>query len=208
MDPPRKLFKHNDGTATRAKWFDFEAFNQAAAQLVSNCQVLHATLSSLAAARSGVSNEHPCPTHSEPVTDDAADHASETHPDLTVATDVTVAGTVVTQATDDCLITEPSFTPERVGAPSAHAYLGADATVSAAAAAVAIAVADASPHSPSNNGNSLSVNHSQTGAAAVGPIVQSGSGSHSQLSIREIPNFNARELRERLDFRDISLDGV
>ncbi|KAL3983293.1 interferon-induced GTP-binding protein Mx [Sarotherodon galilaeus] len=121
-------------------------------------------------------------------------------PDLPVTPNVTV---VVTQDTDECLITEPSFTPERVGVPKAHAYQGADATVSVAAAAAA---ADASPHSPSNNGNSSSVNHTQTHAAVVEPIVQSGSGSHSQLSIREIPNFNARELRERLDFRDISLD--
>lgn len=78
------------------------------------------------------------------------------HPDLPVATNVTVAGTVVTQATVDCLITGASVMPERVCAPSTHAYLGATA-----ATADADADADAPPHNPSNNGNSSSVNHKQ-----------------------------------------------
>lgn len=57
MDPPNKLFKHNNGTSTPARWFDLEAFNQWSEQIINKCDILHTRPHR---ARATTSDAHPC----------------------------------------------------------------------------------------------------------------------------------------------------
>lgn len=86
MDPPNKLFKHNNGTSTPARWFDLEAFNQWSEQIINKCDILHTRPHR---ARATTSDAHPCrsvPTAAGAVVNGnciaAADLASDAHPCL------------------------------------------------------------------------------------------------------------------------------
>lgn len=57
MDRPNKLFKHNNGTSTPARWFDLEAFNQWSEQIINKCDILHTRPHR---ARATTSDAHPC----------------------------------------------------------------------------------------------------------------------------------------------------
>lgn len=67
MDPPIKLFKHNNGTSRPVRWFDFEPFNQWSEEIITKCNILHRRHNILRATPSDAANTAPVapvvPTH-------------------------------------------------------------------------------------------------------------------------------------------------